>query len=91
MTEKVKEMASTLREVMLQVGASVDEVLDVILDHEKRLAALEKRPRSIREELDRLEEQIKAIGDARKRKRARQDFTRLCAVLDVPLASVGHG
>jgi len=67
----IVEVGKALKEAETQLGVCLQETLDMLLDHERRLQELENSDRasklSLEEEFDFLQAQVERLGDSAKR------------------------
>ena len=82
MDKAIAELAKALKESIEALGISVQQLCDVIWQHEKRLQELEK-PLDIAKELSYLKTYVEGIGDSEKRNAALAELAALCNVLGI--------
>jgi hypothetical protein len=79
--QAIVDIAKALKENLGKLGVCLDQLLDVVLQHERRLQDLES-PTTLKDELRHLQRRIAGLKDPAKRKQAVAEFAILCKVLD---------
>jgi HPt (histidine-containing phosphotransfer) domain-containing protein len=80
----IAELAKALKETLENLGVCFNQVLDVVLQQEKRLQRLEGLfPQDLRTQLLDLQHSIEGLQDADRRSRALGALTVLCNLLGV--------
>ena len=80
MDKAIVDIAKFFKESVGKIGVCFDQLLDVVLQHEKRLQELEKPP-NISKQLGAIKVYIENIEDEGKKTAALAEFTALCNVL----------
>ena len=82
MDKAIAELGKALKENLEGLGISVQQLCDVIWQHEKRLQELEK-PLDLAKELGYVKTYVNGIEDSEKRNAALAELTALCNVLGI--------
>jgi hypothetical protein len=78
----IVELAQAFKEILQKLGVSLDQLCDIVMQHEQRLQLLEG-PSDVRSELKPLARRISDLKDQAKREEASAEFAILCHVLGV--------
>ncbi len=78
----ITEIAEFFKETMQKLSISFEQLCDVVLQHEKRLQALEGRG-DVRGELVALKHRVQALSDGGKREEGFEYLAHLCHILGV--------
>jgi hypothetical protein len=78
----VAELAKALKECLSKFGVCLDQVLDIVSQHERRLADLEGE-NGVKGELRKIQRRIEDLGDAEKRERCMIELAILAGELGV--------
>lgn len=82
MDRTIEKLAKVLKENLEKLGVCVDQLCDVVLQHEKRLQELEK-PLDIKTELACVKAYVLGIQDPAKRNATLAELVTLCNVLGI--------
>ena len=82
MDQTIVDIAKALKENLEKLGVCFDQLLDVVLQHERRLQELES-PAVLKNELRTLQRRIESIEGQSKREAAVAELAILCHILGV--------
>lgn len=82
MDKTIAEVAKALKESLAKFGVCFDQALDIILQHERRIADLEGE-NGVRGELRKIQRRIEDLKDPKMRQEAMAQFAILCHALGV--------
>ena len=82
MDEAIKDLAKALKAAAHDLGVCLEQLCDIVLQHEKRLQELEK-PLDIKTELACVKAYLLGIQDPAKRNAALAELAALCNVLGI--------
>jgi hypothetical protein len=80
--QAIVELAQAFKEILQKLGVAVDQLCDIVMQHEQRLQLLEG-PSDVRSELKAVARRISDLKDQAKREEASAEFAILCHVLGV--------
>jgi hypothetical protein len=80
----IVELAKAFKEILQKLGVSVDQLCDIVMQHERRLSRLEG-PGDLRCELNVLKRRVEALTDKSKREEGFEYLAQLCHVLGVEI------
>ena len=84
METAIVELAKAFKEILQKLGVSVDQLCDIVMQHEQRLSRLEG-PGDLRCELNVLKRRVEALTDKSKREEGFEYLAQLCHVLGVEI------
>jgi hypothetical protein len=82
MDKAIVELAEAFKRELKTMGICIDQLCDILLDHEKRLQELEK-PLDIAKELSYVKTFVDGLQDPEKRTAALAELCILCNVLGI--------
>jgi hypothetical protein len=80
--EAIKDLAKALKAAAHDLGVCLEQLCDIVLQHEKRLQEIEK-PLDIAKELSYVKTYVEGIEDSEKRHAALAALAALCNVLGI--------